>query len=78
MMDCKREEKKTMKRDMNKLLEEYRKLADQGKGVMYSQDITQIYNMSDGNKFDCIVNAFSVGVAVGYRIRKREERNRKK
>lgn len=67
-----------MKRDINKLLEEYKRLEEQRKGIMYYEDVTQIHNLSDGSITDCIVKAYQVGVAVGVRIGKREASKNKK
>ena len=63
-----------MRRDIKKLLEEYEKLKVQHKGALYYSDIKQIYELSSGEKFDCIWTAYQVGVAIGYRIKKREEK----
>lgn len=63
-----------MRRDIKKLLEEYGKLMVQHKGALYYKDFQQIYELSSGKIFDCIWTAYQVGVAIGYRIRKREEK----
>ncbi len=63
-----------MRRDIKKLLEEYGKLKVQHKGALYYEDIQQIYELSNGEISDCIWTAYQVGVAIGYRIRKREEK----
>ncbi len=67
-----------MKRNYEKLLEEHRKLEEQGKGVIYASDIMQIHDMCDSDCYETLVTSLQAGIAIGYRIAKAEARKNNK
>lgn len=64
-----------MIRDHEKLLEEYRKLEESGKGIIYANDIKRIYDMCSGDYFDTLITSLKIGIAIGYRIAKHKKKN---
>ena len=61
-----------MKRNMDKLRAEYKKLRKQNKGQLYFSDYDQIAELGDNKAVDMVYIALEVGVAMGYRIGKKE------
>ena len=61
-----------MKRDIEKAYEEYKKLENQGKAILYCSEIEKIYDMSDGDIALMGMISYGVGVTVGYRLAKRD------
>lgn len=65
-----------MKRNIDKMLEEYQRLEDQVKAKIYCGDLEEIRRRSC-NTFDMVVLAMELGVVLGYRVGKRESRERR-
>lgn len=65
-----------MRRNVDKMLEEYQRLEDQGKAKIYYGDLEEIRKRSC-NTFDMVMLAMEFGVVMGYRVGKRESRGRR-
>ena len=67
---------KEMERDLNKLQEEYKRLIRKRKGMLYPSDIKQIMENSGPCLSEKIIYGVEIGIAIGYRIGKRERKER--
>ena len=68
-------------RDIGKAISEYKKKfygKKSTKGKFYSSDFYQINEISKGEKWECIYNASMAGFMIGYKLAKREEKERRK
>lgn len=66
-----------MERNIKKLLTEYEKLRNTGKGVVYCSDLKEIADMEQGSLIEKLYTSMKVGVALGYRIAIRDIRKKK-
>ena len=66
-----------MRRNIITAHEEYEKLYKSGKGIIYQSDIMQILEIVNNKKYEAICYAIEVGVVIGYRIAKRENKRNK-
>lgn len=65
-------------RNAIKDISEYQKKTNRiNRGKFYLNDMYQINELSDGNKWDCIANAMMFGFMVGYRFAKNEKKERR-
>ena len=68
-----------MKRDLRKSIEAYKKKfypMQHNSGAFYYNDLKRIYELSNGDLWDAIVNALMAGFMIGYRYAKREQRKK--
>ena len=65
-----------MARNMEKLSKEYLQLVDSGLGGLYYSDFKQIEKMCKGDRIAMLFRAMECGVAIGYRLGKKEKSNR--
>ncbi len=65
-----------MKRDLKKAKEEYKKLVKRNKGNIYYSDYEQIKEMCKGDIYKMVMTGLEVGIIIGYRLAKREIKER--
>lgn len=61
-------------RNLNKARDEYKKILKKNKGNIYYEDYLQIVDMCKGDVYEMVMVGMEVGIAIGYRLAKREIR----
>ena len=59
-------------RDLRKAKEEYKRISQHKKGAVYKSDFDQIFEMCKGDVYRMTMTALEIGIAIGYRLAKRE------
>ena len=62
------------RRDLNKLLEEGKLISKKTNSTIWSDELNWLHDKAAGSDFYLIANTYLIGLAAGYRARKREEK----